>query len=558
MRTPDLDFAAARRELRSFSTMATPDHPLTAWQAEALRLETRETTVTAPRQSGKSWSLATLAVWWAFRRPNQFILIVSSNEEGAKRLLAEVRAIASGSELLRGSVVDEQTGKLELSNASKVVSVTASERAIRGWSTDLLLIDEASIVADELIFAALPTTAARADARIVLASSATTASGYFYDAVMRGRAGAEHTRAFAWKLSDASWIAPSVIEAARQSMTEARFAAEYLGEFSSTADAMFPREVIDSATAAIRVAGFDGLAQVPGQLIGGADWGFTVDRSALCGIGRLKLPTGLLVVAVAHHWRSGHPLVGPRSVVEELTERAGAFKLIVGELNGLGGPLVQQLERQVRDRWSGRARMPLVTGVTTTGDLKAAAYSSLRLAFEQQRLVIPEGIEALRRELLLLRVQLLPAGGERIEAAGGGHDDLADALALSTIPYHDGKRGWRTRLQDILQLEQLDTSEDWTAERPSVRTGAGLAVPRELELMEMRVPGRRWVPLGARDEGPNLRAKGFVLEGDGRIRLMTEAEKADHEGRNAEEERSPGRRRAPLDPYPDPERRLWR
>ena len=126
-----------------------------------------------------------------------------------------MRGIATGSPLLRGSVVDETAGLLTLSNGSEVRSVPASERQIRGWAVDLLLIDEAALVSDDLILgAAFPTTAARPDARIVMASSATTAAGAFYDHVMLGRQGAEHVRAFAWSLSDAPWISATVIEAA--------------------------------------------------------------------------------------------------------------------------------------------------------------------------------------------------------------------------------------------------------------------------------------------------------------------------------------------------------
>ena len=89
-----------------------------------------------------------------------------------------------------------------------------------------------------------------------------------------------------------------------------------------------------------------------------------------------------------------------------------------------------------------RPSEPLITRkvpIHTTAELKAAAYSTLRLLVDRQRLLIPASAEDLLRELLMLRVDLSPSGTERIEASSG-HDDLADALMLALGPYRD-KRG---------------------------------------------------------------------------------------------------------------------
>ena len=77
-----------------------------------------------------------------------------------------------------------------------------------------------------------------------------------------------------------------------------------------------------------------------------------------------------------------------------------------------------------------------------------AAYSAARILIDREALLIPRAAEDLIRELLLLRVSLTPSGTDRIEAAGSGHDDLADALTLALGPYQrDGR--WRCRLADL-------------------------------------------------------------------------------------------------------------
>ncbi len=110
--------------------------PLERWQADALGLETRESVLVAPRQSGKSRSLAVLALFVAFNQPGSRTLVVSAGEDGARRLLGDVRRFAAGSPLLASSVLDKFAGLLSLSNGSEIRSVPASERQVRGWAVD--------------------------------------------------------------------------------------------------------------------------------------------------------------------------------------------------------------------------------------------------------------------------------------------------------------------------------------------------------------------------------------------------------------------------------------
>lgn len=247
--------------------------PLTRWQLAALTLESRVTVVVAPRQSGKSRSLAALALWWAFREPGQRVLVASAGEEASRRLLAEVRRLAASS-VLAGSVTDEMAALITLSNGSEVRSIPASERQARGWSVDLLLVDESALIGDDLLEGALlPTTAARPDARVVLASTPTTAAGSFYDHAVRGQGGSEHVRTFRWSLAQAEWIAPSVIAAAREAMTPARFAAEFEGEFATGADSLFSRATLERVIADYVPQTLNTL-EGPARLMAGVDWGW--------------------------------------------------------------------------------------------------------------------------------------------------------------------------------------------------------------------------------------------------------------------------------------------
>lgn len=523
------DLDAARRDLRAFADLA--GRPLTEWQAEALRLPTRFTVLVAPRQSGKSRSLSVLALWWAFTRPGSRVLIVSAGEEAARRLLGEVRSLAASSALLASSVVDELSGLLTLDNGSEVRSTPASERQIRGWSVDLLLIDEAALVSDELITgAALPTTSARPEARIVLASSPLTTAGAFFDFAMRGEADSEHVTTHRWRLTDAEWISPSVVEAARESLSPARFACEYEGEFASGSDLLIARHVLDRATADYAV---DDLATMTGAARGmlGLDWGARRDRSACVVLARMAGTGRRFGVRVARRWPAGEPV---DNVIREVASSPGAFAYVNAEANAMQSALCDLLFGQMRrrpaalgggaplsravvvdeeelDAWALRrrrreravGRLPIVVpgaipvrtvgqssarpfraqlrGVSTSAPLKAAAYAELAAAIERERLLIPTSAEDLRRELATLRIELTPTGVERIEAPGVAADDLADAAMLATTPYVGADRRWRTRLSSFCNPDKWRGEEpalDGLDLLPTATTGGGVVIPK--------------------------------------------------------------------------------
>lgn len=515
------DLDRARSDVAAFAEAA--DAPLRDWQARALALDQRITTILAPRQSGKSRSLAILGLWWAFRSPEQRVLIVSAGEEAARRLLAEVRRIAAASPLLAGSLVDEQAGLVTLSNGSEIRSVPASERQVRGWTVDLLLADEAGLIPDDLLLgAALPTTAARPNARIVLAGSATVASGAFFDHYKIGESDSEHVQSFRWALTDADWIAPSVIQAARESMTETRFAAEYEGVFASGSDALFTRQALDRVTADYRCRSLSELCG-PARVLAGVDWGYSNDRSAIVAIAKLpEAGPRRFGIVCAHRWPAGEQLGGDVGVIADIVGAPTHYARLTAELNGLGAPCFEELRRRIRERAANagggqrrrffvdaedlddllteqaRLRRPRrpehqrfkdarrvpapefqtkMAGVHSSAEVKAASYMALRMAIDREHLLIPASATELIRELLLLRVDLSPSGTERIEASSG-HDDLADAAMLSLGPYKNRRGPARTVLGDLIDRSSVLSPDELPERESTASTGGGIELPR--------------------------------------------------------------------------------
>jgi hypothetical protein len=464
------DVRRARDDLGAFAALV--GRPLTSWQLEALKLATWLSVIVAPRQSGKSRALSVLACHHAYRHPRSLVLIVSAGEVAARRLLAEVRSLAAHP-LLRGSVVDESTYSVTLSNGATIRCTPSSERQIRGWAVDLLLVDEAAVISDELLAAALPTTAARPDARVVMASSPWSDAGPFYAAAQRGFTGDPTTRAFRWKLTDCAWISAATIEAARATLSPLRFAAEYEGAFVGGADAYFPREDLLACTADYPLAR---LGNGTEPVTAGLDWGRARDAHAvvLAGVAHDYGVNGRPVVVLPWVETSRRPY---GAQVAEVAALAGSWRLVAvhSETNGVGAFPTEELTRLLRARAT-------VTPVASSQASKENGYGRLATMLSRREIVLPAH-EELIRQLGGVTATPTPSGGLRIAAVTEAvHDDLPDAavLAVTGLP------------SPLLQMAATDPPADvrW------VETPEGVRVPVPVRTRRAHVSATIGIPQG--------------------------------------------------------------
>lgn len=107
------------------------------------------------RQGGKTRAAAVKADHKAIYQPGSQTVILSANEEKAKicygAALDYYHRISGAPRIIESSAL-----RFKTEAGSVVVAVGGNESAVRGYSPDLLIIDEAAQVADETIYAALP------------------------------------------------------------------------------------------------------------------------------------------------------------------------------------------------------------------------------------------------------------------------------------------------------------------------------------------------------------------------------------------------------------------
>lgn len=463
--------------------------PLTDWQAAALTLRSLFTVIIGARQVGKSRGLAVLACWWALRRPGQTVLILSASEDGAKRLLREVRVILAGP-LLSGAVVEEQQGLVVLDNGSRISAVAQSERAVRGERVDLLLIDESASVSDDVFeAAALPTITARAQsgARVVLAGTPWQASGWFFKYASLGESGADtEVETFRWRIADCDWVPRSLVERMRLTMTEQRFRSEYEAQFVDGGSSLFSRTDLMAAAAPYRMT--HPLEATEGSALLGCDWGNRNDFHGLCTVGVLQDggENGWPVFFIPWLEASQRPYDEQAALVQSMGSRGRAFGRatlygptqfrrintgprgleivrVYSEANGPGQAVTERLEAALPSK---------VVRVNTSQASKELSFGRIAGLLAEGRLLLPVH-EVLLRELSSLEVTPTPHGGQRIAAAGAQHDDLALALSFAVLGLDPDVRPGRAAFTGYIDREGAMTTPSgiWVPAVPSARDG---------------------------------------------------------------------------------------
>jgi hypothetical protein len=215
--------------------------PPEPWQSNVMLSGAKRLAVLCPRQTGKSTTVAAHSLHHVLYRPNSVVLIVSPSERQSDLLLEKVSDIFD-------AIPDkpigarEMAGRLELPNGSRVISLPGNEKTIRGLSADLIVIDEAARVPDELFSGVFPMVAAR-NGRIIALSTPFGKRGFFYKACTPG-SGWTQIKICA---EESRRLTPEALEEARRTLDPHWYAQEFGCEFLSDSTLYFRPELIAAA-----------------------------------------------------------------------------------------------------------------------------------------------------------------------------------------------------------------------------------------------------------------------------------------------------------------------
>lgn len=422
------DIAATREDIGLFAELLI-GQPLWDHQLLLAKAASRITSCCSGRQAGKSTALAVTSLYEAFRASDRRVLIISAGESAALDLLNQVSIFAS-SPLLAGSVLDDQRHEITLSNGSTIRSVPASEKQIRGKAIDLLVIDEAAFVSEEVWQAAKFTVIARPDSRVVLASTPWGRQDRFfalaYRAGLRGESGYS---SFHWPSTASPLVDSALLGIWRESSPDREYRREVLAQWVDAAGCYFSDAELEAAVT-------DYTLIPPAEAhrrraVAGCDWGFSRDSSAVVVLAEAKvgdLPGDWAERTFFLPWIDEGIGVPYATFVRRVVEVTKGYKLsrLATETNGVGAMPSEELKR-LAGRHAGH-----IVEVSTTAASKEDGFGRLKVLLSQGRLALPRHPRLLG-QLSALEFEERDSGTVRIEVPErAGHDDIVMALMLAT------------------------------------------------------------------------------------------------------------------------------
>jgi hypothetical protein len=213
------------------------------WQAELLRSEVQRVLLLCSRQSGKSTVTAALALHRAIYHPPALALLLSPSLRQSSELF---RKVTDFYRLFVGNVPSEaETAlRLELTNGSRIISLPGKEETIRGYSgVDLLIIDEASRVPDDLYYSVRPMLAV-SGGRLVVLTTPFGKRGFFHREWVEGGPTWQRIKVTA---DECPRIPAAFLAEERAALGDWWYKQEYGCEFVETIDQVFSYEEVMAA-----------------------------------------------------------------------------------------------------------------------------------------------------------------------------------------------------------------------------------------------------------------------------------------------------------------------
>ena len=200
--------------------------------------------VLASRQAGKSKTIAAILVWLAVFEPGCLLLIISASARQASETLSHALDFLKLLEPVE--LLDEENKKsCKLQNGSRIVSLPADARTVRGYSGPRLCVeDESGFVPDECHEALTPSLAA-SNGGLVLSSTPYGQRGHFFNIWTEGGSWWHRIMVTA---DQCPRITPEFLAQERAIKPSWRIEQEYFCSFSATTDGqIFSMEVVRAA-----------------------------------------------------------------------------------------------------------------------------------------------------------------------------------------------------------------------------------------------------------------------------------------------------------------------
>ncbi len=210
------------------------------WQRAVCESRAPRVACNVSRQLGKSTVGAILGMHKAYSTPGSLTVVISPSLNQSSELALKCKSLhARLGRPIRA--MRESVLSIHLANGSRVVCVPGTEDTSRGYSPDLIIIDEAARLEDPTWFSLTPMVSV-SGGRIITLSTPRFEIGWWWDAITH------HRESWAyWEVpaSSCGRVDPAFLESEKESMGELFYGMEYECRFGQGAGQCFRSEDIE-------------------------------------------------------------------------------------------------------------------------------------------------------------------------------------------------------------------------------------------------------------------------------------------------------------------------
>lgn len=297
--------------------------------------------------------------------------------------------------------------------------VYVSSNTIRGYSSDLIVIDEAAFVPDEVFVAIEPSLAAR-QGKLILSGTPFGQRGYFWEIWKRSLNRKSKWHKYKISAKDSPLIDDEFLKEMKDTMSRVEYLQEFEAEFIASAGMFFDMgKVMDCAS--------DYSYVIPKKKKDGRIWVMGVD------IARLGTDeTVYMLVEVKEDddgdidkakvlWLETEEKSNLVNVAGKIIAYANEYDIdyVVVDETTLGSAVKDMLDESLDN----------VIGIVFSQKEKGEMYKNLRTLIEQKRLILNRGDDKFLYQFMNIGYEYSVNGMLKIVA--DGHDDYIDALALA-------------------------------------------------------------------------------------------------------------------------------
>lgn len=362
-------------------------------------------TVVSPRQQGKSMLLVNLILYYGINDNNSTIGVVSPIYSQAAKLMEDLYDAIKDSGIV--DKVNFSNFSIRLKTGSKINFKSAErEDGLRGYTFDYLFVDEASYIKESAWKKALQPTVLVHGKKCALFSTP-RGRDYFYELFQMGN-NPEYPKYASVRMEqgDNPFIDQDEIEAARASLPEAIFRAEYEGVFLEGESMVFQN--FNNNT-------FKTYPKPSGKIFCGLDLGRESDYT----VATFMDQSGNIIDIYRDNQKDWSTMM---DAVMQRVRKYNANLMI--ETNSMGTIVYEQLKKQ----WQN------TTPFTTSNSSKKNIIESLIMGFNENTIKIPsiELFPELHHELEVFEMSYNPKTRNVIYAARPPfHDDMIMSLAIA-------------------------------------------------------------------------------------------------------------------------------